>query len=309
MRIDETHRGWLIISILIFGAATAVYILYALSAPHGPRGGSPIGLVFGFTGFGFMIYAGLLGARKKVPVWRLGRAQAWMRGHLWLGFLALPLILFHGGFHFGGLLTSILLWLLIITVISGVFGAFLQHYLPKMMFERVPMETIYDEIDRVRDQLRAEADAFITDLCGGGVPEEEAAELVPEGGLRAGGFTAMRPRGGGGGQYGLTEAEVEPVRSFYETELLPFLKAPTDSGSRLSDDTRATAAFTKLRMLVPPAAHSVVANLENLCEEERQLTRQARLHKVLHVWLLVHIPLSLALLLLSLFHAVIALRY
>ena len=39
------------------------------------------------------------------------------------------------------------------------------------------------------------------------------------------------------------------------------------------------------------------------------LTRQARLHKVLHVWLLVHIPLSLALLLLSFFHAVIALRY
>ena len=134
-------------------------------------------------------------------------------------------------------------------------------------------------------------------------------ELVPEGGLRAGGFTAMRPRGGGGGQYGLTEEEVEPVRSFYNTELLPFLQNPDAPGSRLADDTRATGAFTKLRMLVPPAAHPVVANLENLCEEERQLTRQARLHRLLHIWLLVHIPLSLALLLLSVFHAVIALRY
>lgn len=308
MRIDETHRGWLIASILILGASTAVYVLYALSAPHGPRGGSAIGLVFGFTGFGFMIYAGLLGARKQVPVWRLGRAQAWMRGHLWLGLLALPLILFHGGFHFGGRLTSILLWLLIITVVSGVFGAILQHYLPTVIFQRIPMETIYDEIDRVRDQLRAEAEAFVADLCGG-VPETVAIELVPEGGIRAGGFTAMRPRGGGGGQYGMTEEEVEPVRAFYETELLPFLQAPGASGSRLADDTRSTAAFTKLRMLVPPAAHPVVANLENLCEEERQLTRQARLHKLLHVWLLVHIPLSLALLLLSFFHAVIALRY
>jgi len=308
MRIDETHRAWLIISVIILAASTAVYVLYALAAPHGPRGGSAIGLVFGFTGFGFMIYAGLLGGRKKVPIWRLGRAQAWMRGHLWLGLLALPLILFHGGFHFGGLLTTILLWLLIITVVSGVFGAILQHYLPRIILERVPMETIYDEIDRVREQLRAEAEVFVADLCGG-VPEPVAIELVPEGGIRAGGFTAMRPRGGGGAQYGLTEEEAEPIRSFYNTELLPFLQNPGQPGSRLADDTRAQAAFTKLRMLVPPAAHPVVANLENLCEEERQLTRQARLHRVLHVWLLVHIPLSLALLLLSFFHAVIALRY
>lgn len=306
MRIDETHRVWLVASIVILGTATAVYVIYALAAPHGPSGGSPIGLVFGFTGFGFMIYAGLLGARKKVPVMRLGRAQAWMRGHLWLGLLALPLILFHGGFHFGGPLTSILLWLLIITVVSGVFGAILQHYLPRLMFERVPMETIYDEIDRVREQLRAEAEGFIVDLCGG---EPEAVEVGAGERLRAGGSSAMRPRGGGSIQYGLSEEEVEPVRSFYNTELLPFLQAPGAPGSRLGDDTRATAAFTKLRMLVPTAAHPVIANLENLCEEERQLTRQARLHKVLHIWLLVHIPLSLALLLLSVFHAIIALRY
>jgi len=306
MRIDATHRIWLVASIIILGAATAVYVIYALAAPHGPSGGSPIGLIFGFTGFGFMIYAGLLGARKKVPVMRLGRAQTWMRGHLWLGLLALPIILFHGGFHFGGPLTSILLWLLIITVASGVFGAILQHYLPTIMLQRVPMETIYDEIDRVREQLRHEAEGFIVDLCGGA---PETVEVGAGDSLRAGGFTAMRSRGGGSIQYGLSEEEVEPVRSFYEGEMLPFLLAPNSPGMRLGDDTRAVAAFTKLRMLVPSAAHPIIANLENLCEEERQLTRQARLHKVLHIWLLVHIPLSLALLLLSVFHAIIALRY
>jgi len=307
MRIDESHRMWLIGSVLILGASTAVYVLYALSAPHGPRGGSPLGLVFGIVGFGFMIYAGLLGARKKVPIWRLGRAQAWMRGHLWLGFLALPLILFHGGFHSGGPLTTILLWLLILTVASGLYGAILQHYLPRIMFERVPMESIYDEIDRLRGQLLAEAQGMVEDLLGISVPEPE--EVAAEVGLRAGGATAMRPPRGGTIQYGLTEEEVEPVRSFYTSELLPFLQNPTAGDSRLADDTRATAAFTKLRMLVPPAAHTVIANLENLCEEERQLTRQVRLHRLLHVWLLVHIPLSLVLLLMSVFHAVIALRY
>jgi len=307
MRIDETHRVWLVASVLILGASTAVYVLYALEAPHGPRGGSPLGLTFGIIGFAFMIFAGLLGARKQVPVWRLGRAQTWMRGHLWLGLLALPLILFHGGFHFGGLLTTVLLWLLIITVASGVFGAILQHYLPRMILERVPLETIYDEIDRIRTQLRVEAEGFVEDLCGAAPEAVPVMETTEE--LRAGGFSAMRPRGGGGTHYGLTEEEVEPVRSFYNAELLPFLVNPDSPDSRLADDTRAQGAFSKLRMLVPAAAHPVIANLESLCDEERQLTRQARLHRVLHTWLLVHIPLSLALLLLSVFHVVIALRY
>ena len=44
-------------------------------------------------------------------------------------------------------------------------------------------------------------------------------------------------------------------------------------------------------------------------EEKRQLDRQSRLHKVLHGWLLVHIPLSYALLLLGAVHAVMALRF
>jgi len=307
MRIDQTHRIWLIASILILGVSTAVYVIYALAAPHGPQGGSAIGITFGVIGFAFMIFAGLLGARKQVPIWRLGRAQSWMRGHLWLGLLALPLILFHGGFHFGGRMTTILLWLLIITVVSGVFGAVVQHYLPRAMLERVPMETIYDEIDRIREQLRAEAEEYVADLCG------EMPEMAPVavGGeeLRAGGFTAMRPRGGGAVQYGLTEEEVEPVRAFYTTELLPFLENPGGNGSRLADETRSQAAFGKLRMLVPAPGHPVIANLEEVCKEERQLNSQLRMHRLLHVWLLVHVPLSLALLLLSAFHAVIALQY
>ncbi len=161
MRMDETHRTWSIASFAILGASVAIYIRYAFESPQGPRGGSTIGLTFGIIGFAFMLFAGLLGARKRVPTWRIGRAQAWMRGHLWLGFLSLPMILFHGGFHFGGTLTRVLMWLLIFTVFSGVFGAVLQHYIPRVMTSDVPLETIYDEIGRVRSLLREEADRAV----------------------------------------------------------------------------------------------------------------------------------------------------
>src|SRR5260370_8304896 len=89
-----------------------------------------------------------------------------MRGNLWLGFLALPMILFHGGLHFGCQLTRVLMWLLIITVLSGVFGAALQHYIPRVMTTDVPLETIYDEISRVRTLLRQAADRAIESPCG-----------------------------------------------------------------------------------------------------------------------------------------------
>src|SRR5208282_1587582 len=166
MRMDRTQRGWAVVSLGTLAASSIGYVAYAHLAPAGPRGGSAVGLAFGIVGFAFMMLAALLGARKRVPTWRIGRAQAWMRGHLWLGLMSLPLILFHGGFHFGGTLTRVLMWLLIITVGSGLYGAALQNYVPQMMTSDAPLETIYDEIGNVRKSLRMEADRIIESVCG-----------------------------------------------------------------------------------------------------------------------------------------------
>ncbi len=325
MRIDRTHRAWGLASLAIFAASSIVYSIYALKAPQGPRGGSAIGLLFGIIAFGFMIFAALLGARKRVPTWRMGRAQAWMRGHLWLGLLALPMILFHGGFHFGGTLTRVLMWLLIITVTSGVFGAALQHYIPRMMTSDVPLETIYDEIGHVRSLLREEADRTVETACGNLGFAKSAAEESQ----RAGGFSALRPiaatavplqtsaavSAGASAAVAaaperilLSKEQSEPLRSLYLNEMRPFLESPK-RGNRLEDVAVANSAFAGLRTLLPAAVHSTLTDLEDICDEARQLARQERLHRWLHGWLLVHIPLSLALILLGAVHAVMALRY
>jgi hypothetical protein len=324
--MDKTQRGWAVASLIILAICTVAYVLYAFESPQGPRGGSTIGLTFGVMGFACMIFAALLGARKRVPTWRVGRAQAWMRGHLWLGFLALPLILFHGGFHFGGTLTRVLMWLLIITVFSGVFGAALQHYIPRVMTSDVPLETIYDEIGRVRALLREEADRAIESICGNLGPSKHSNEE----GLRAGGFTALRTmaassvplRTSAAVSAGasaavaaapeiilLSEEERAPLKRFYLSEMRPFLERPKERGQRLGDSGKAISAFAGLRTLLPAAAHTALGDLEDICDEARQLARQERLHHWLHGWLLLHIPLSLALILLGAVHAVMALRY
>src|ERR1700757_2539648 len=250
MLIDREQRGWAIGSLGILAAAVAIYAPYSWTVRGGPRGGSAIGLLFGVVGFGFMLYAAALGARKRVPTWRLGRAKSWMRGHLWLGLLSLPLILFHGGFHFAGTLTRVLMWLLIITVASGVYGAALQNSIQKKMTADIPLETIYDEISHVRALLREEADVAIESVCGnvGGAKTSDA------GVRRAGGFTALRPIAAGAAPLRtsaavsagasaavaaaaeivlLSETESAPLRQFYVDEMRPFLERSKSRGRRL----------------------------------------------------------------------------
>ncbi|MGC1482516.1 MAG: hypothetical protein WA789_01875 [Candidatus Acidiferrum sp.] len=314
MRIDKTQRGWAIASLVILAVSTTAYIAYAMHAPEGPRGGSAAGLTFGVIGFGFMVFAALLGARKRVPVWRIGRAQAWMRGHLWLGLLSLPVILFHGGFHFGGTLTSVLMWLLMITVVSGLFGAALQHYVPRLMAADVKLETIYDEIGNVRRLLREEADRSVETVCGPlGIGKPAGEEVLRAGGLSAARTMAATSSGAAVAASSetvvLSEEECAPLRKFYLGEMRPFLEEPRHLGKRLGNADKASGVFSGLRTLMPPSAQPTLQDLEDICDEARQLVRQEQLHRWLHGWLLVHIPLSLALILLAAVHAVMALRY
>jgi len=293
LRIDRTHKSWLIASLGILGVSILLYGIYRVPPSGKPMGGTALGLAFGIVGFAFMIFAALLGARKKVPVWRVGRAQTWMRGHLWLGLLSLPLIVLHSEFRYGHGLTAVLMTLLILVVASGVFGAALQHYMPSVMAREVTMETIYDEIGHVRAQLLEEAEEMVKQVAAG---TAKAAAAGAADSTDVGVVTVV-------------EDENTPLRNFFERELKPFLENPSARGQALGNEAQSRNAFAQLRTLVSPALHSMLDDLENICEEERQLTLQSQLHMWLHGWLLLHIPLSLALILLGAVHAVMALRY
>jgi hypothetical protein len=306
LRIDHTHRKWFIGSLAGMVVATLVYIPYSLRSAQGASGGSAIGLTYGIIGSAFMVFAGLLGARKKFPIWRVGRAQSWMRGHLWLGTLSFSVILFHAGFHFGVGLTKALMWIFVVVFVSGIVGAFLQHFMPRLTTERIPLETIYEQIGRVRGQLVVEAESLVAEACAtlnGGVSratENQRATAASAGTM--GGLTVAS------GLQVDEEASAE-LREFFHHEMRPFLERGGSGKLALADRARSQGMFRQLRALIPPNLHPIVGDLENICEEKRELDQQTRYHRVLHGWLLVHIPLSYALLLLGAIHAVVALRY
>lgn len=298
MKIDASHRPWAVAFVIILALAAIGYIPYTLFYPEGPGGNTIPGLTYGILGYSMMLFAGLLGARKKVPLWRIGRAQVWMRGHLWLGGLSLPMILFHSAFHARGPLTLVMMVLLYVVVLSGLTGAILQHYLPRRILAEVPLETIYEDMPTVREQLREEAAAIVEKLCAepvrasaaysdtgrAAVVEDEEAEIE------------------------LSEEQRNNLREVYLTGIAPYLRNP-GSDSALANSGKSRAFFEALRRQYPEPVHEYINDIESICEEERQLNHQRRMYLALHGWLLVHVPLSITLLVLGAIHAAVAIRY
>ena len=306
MRIDETHRKWFLGSLAGLIIAAAVYVPYSRGTPQGANGGTVAGLTYGSIASAFMLFAGLLGARKKVPVWRVGRAQAWMRGHLWLGFLSFPLIFFHSGFRFGVGLTKGLMWLFVVVFVSGIVGAVLQHFMPRLTTQRIPLETIYEQIGRVRSQLVAEAQTLVEEASaalGGSV--SQATEQQRAASASAGTIGGLTVASG----LQVDEGASLQLQEFFRREMQPYLEHSGPKGMALADRNRSQSMFQQLRVLLPLNLHPSVDDLENICEEKRELDLQTQYHRILHAWLLVHIPASYALLLLGAVHAVMALRY
>src|ERR1700736_5013387 len=132
-------------------------LLLQKPSEHHRVGGTPLGLIFGTISLSIFVFAALLGVRKKLVLWRIGTVQRWLRAHIWLTLLTIPLVILHSGFRLGGPMTTLLIILYVIVMVSGVYGLILQHHIPTIMLERLPAESVYEQIPHIRAQLVAAA--------------------------------------------------------------------------------------------------------------------------------------------------------
>jgi len=315
--IDKTHKRWALFTAVASGASLGIYALHetALAATgKTPSGGSITGLVYGGLALALILFCTLLGLRKALRIWRLGKAQTWMRAHIWLGLLTVPLVFCHSGMKFGNNLTLVISILFVVVIVSGVLGLILQNVIPAIMLDRVPAEATFEQIPHVFEILRTEADELITATCG----SLEETKVVPNPPQPKRVTVMIKKDGPVQGKAPAREREkpgqplsgAEPLKSFYLREVRPFLASGSLRGSKLANTQNATAMFEYTRSLCPAPVHTAIRDLESICEERRQLAVQLRLHALLHGWLFVHAPLSYLLLLLVIVHAIIApLRY
>ncbi len=248
---------------------------------HRSVGGTPLGLLFGAAALAIFVFAALLGARKKKPLWRLGHPRVWLRAHIWLTILTIPLIALHSGFRLGGPMTTLLTLLYAFVMGSGFYGLALQQFMPRLMRERLQEEVVFEQIPYIRGLLVAAAEKFRGEL----VPPPDAKPPTKA--------PAVAPLG----------PDEMHLLEFLDSEVLPYLKAPRGERLRLGAEAQSDSAFRLLKISVPEARHPQVDDMQGWCDNRRRMDLQTKLHHWLHGWLLVHVPLSFILLILAVWHA------
>ncbi len=143
------------------GLALAVNALVAEVRPY-----NVWGLTYGTLAALFMVAAALLGVRRRLTKTalqrRFGKAQTWLQFHLYGGMLCLLLVLMHTGFRVPHGVLTWWLWLLSIAVsISGLFGVFLQKWIPKLLSSGLAVEVLYERIPELVVELRERANSLM----------------------------------------------------------------------------------------------------------------------------------------------------
>ena len=306
MKIDRSHAPWIGFVVLATVVSALLYVanffphllpfsvrLPALLGEAPPArntfGGTPLGLIFGSVAFLIFLFASALGIRKKNRTWPIGSVQFWLKAHIWLTIFTIPLVLFHCGFHSGGLHTTALMLLYGIVMGSGFFGIALQQFMPRMMAERLPREVVFEQIPHLRNQLLEAAKKLR-----GSLAKSKPAPASP---------TVTQSR-----IYAGVDASLEILVRFLDCECLPYLAANRGERHTLGSERTADGIFSKLRLNVDEQWKPRVDTMQGWCAERRLMDLQTKLQHWLHGWLLIHVPSSVALLVFTAWHACVAVR-
>ncbi len=312
----KLHRRWLLATLLITALATIATILAGIPTGRWPGGGSAVGLILGTVAGAIFVFEMALVAKKsralRTARWTLS-AQTWMKAHIWLGLLTVPLVVLHSGGQIGGMLTTVFVVVFAVVILSGIWGLLLQNVLPRLLLEAAPAETVYSQIDLVGEQYAAEARRLVLLACGddgnstAAEPVLAAAGGHVRGAARHVGIQVQRSPHPASD---LPRTIPSPaIQKALANDIRPYLLQGMTAGHLLGSRQRNQWYFDDLRLRVAPELRTLVGQLEELCERRRQLNLQRRLHFWLHNWLWLHLPLSIALMILLVVHIFFALRF
>ena len=266
MPVAHSGVAWRRIFVMLLLVAGGAYFYYARGAFQ--HGGTRIGLVYGTIGFVLCYLLAYFGIRKRSYRSRFGTLEQWLQSHIYLGILALVILLFHTGGRFNDKIAVATLILVGIVVFSGIFGAVLYVTIPRLLTE-VESELTVDEISEQLNQL---AKQMARIASGRSEPFQRIyQQLIGE----------SMPGWLSG--WGLLVSRLARRRANSKSADLPQLLA-----------------------LVPKEEEAELRQMLVVSRQRKELlTRmlfQQRYKNVLEAWLYIHVPFTIALLLFAIIH-------
>lgn len=136
---DGTHEGflrhasfrWLKTAAIISLLAIVSYLLIDVQPRH--NGGSWYGYTLGTIGVLFILWLSLLGIRKRKMSRGHWSLKAWTSAHVYLGLSLIVIGTLHAGFQLGWNVHTLAYVLMMIVILSGIWGIIAYATLPRVM--------------------------------------------------------------------------------------------------------------------------------------------------------------------------------
>jgi len=145
------------IAVVVILVAFAAYLIFEPAVGH--YGGSFLGYGLGTVSTLMVLWMAWYGVRKR-RYRSGGSTQGWLSAHIYLGTAMTALVTLHSGFHYGINIHTLAYGLLLIVVISGFFGNYTYMIYPRQMSENMGEDSLDSLLLRI-----AEADKLARQIA------------------------------------------------------------------------------------------------------------------------------------------------
>lgn len=258
--------------LILFGATgVAAFALVAWSARRTWLALGDPAIVTGYTLFALMLLLGFFNIRKRLSMIPIGRASLWLAFHIAAGMLAIAIYGLHTGSVWPtGLYEKILALLFYLVSATGLIGYALSRALPRRLAQ-IEIEIIFERIPAELAEIREKAEALAL-AC----TKETGSDTLARHHVGTLAWFFARPR------FWISHAAGGDAAGHW-------LRGPGSAARRYLSDVEKTY-FDQIIEL---------GALKN------QIDRHHASQLLLKKWLLVHVPLSMAVILAAIWHLIL----